>query len=526
MQNSPLAPQVGETPQQSEHLLGWVCEYGVLALILGILGWFSLRFYRIYGQQFFALTADDVHRTLLALNVLKGDWIPSGMWPPLSFWIDALAIKILPNYFRTPALVNSVFATCALLFYYGTVREFGSSRLGAYLSMILIANAPIFFWLRVSALADPIFQAGVFLALWGILRWISTHSWSSFFAASAGLALANGIRVEGWVISGFWGLTVLLYLLRTWRTQRLTAYDLGRYLVGFTMVGFFPVFWMAYQTITYGDPFFYVSGTREYVMTFGVQPLSTRLTVYPKILLFKISPWALLFSVPGLVLGWHKHRKATAWLAGVWLALLAAIEYGAVRYVIASAFRDRQMFFVFMLCTIPLGLLLGHCLSEQRLWARLVGVAIFITILVPLVSAQTPPPDGLSPHIRQVGMCLQRMWDNGSLQPEDRVMIELVLWDYLLTPVLSGHPDNILLDRRVAFEFGPSGSAQFAADNPSAFDMDPNALAQYLQMNDARAVVIRQTSDHGQVSVPMVPVLENDVYVIYLQSDRPNPHCQ
>lgn len=526
MQNRPSTPQIESPAQQPERLRDRAFEYGVLALILAILGWFSLRFYRTYGHQFFALTADDVHRTLLALNVLKGNWIPSGVWPPLSFWINALAIKILPNFLRTPALVNSVFATCTLLFYYGTVREFGSSKLGAYLSVILIANAPIFFWLRVSALADPIFQAGVFLALWGILRWISTHSWGSFFTASAGLALANGIRVEGWVISGFWGLTVFLHLLRTWRTQPVTASDVARYLVGFIMVGFFPVFWMAYQTITYGDPFLYVSGTREYVMTFGAQPLSTRLTVYPKILLFKISPWALLFSVPGLVLGWQKHRKTTAWLAGACLALLAAIEYGAVRYVIASAFRDRQMFFVFMLCTMPLGLLLGHCLSEQKLWTRLVGVAIFITILVPLVSAQTPPHDGLSPHIRQVGLCLQRMWDNKSLQPEDRVMIELVLWDYLLTPVLSSHPDNILLDRRVAFEFGPSGSAEFAADNPSAFDMDPSALARYLQMNDVRAVVIRHTSDRGQVSASMVPVLQNNVYVIYLQSDRPNPHCQ
>ena len=78
-------------------MLGRAFEYGMLALILAILGWFSLRFYRIYGQQFFALTADDVHRTLLALNVLKGDWIPSGVWPPLSFWINALAIKILPD---------------------------------------------------------------------------------------------------------------------------------------------------------------------------------------------------------------------------------------------------------------------------------------------------------------------------------------------------------------------------------------------------------------------------------------------
>jgi len=222
-----------QTSRQSRRSSGWVFEYGVLVFIVIILGWFSLRFYHIYGQQFFALTADDVNRTLLARDVLKGNWIPSVLWPPLSFWINALAIKIFSNYFLTPALVNSFFATCTLLFYYGTVREFGSSKWGAYLSVILVANIPIFFWLRVSALADPIFQAGVFFALWGILRWLKTHSWASFAVASTGLVLANGIRVEGWVISGFWGLTVLLYLVHTWNTQRPTSHDVVRYLLGF-----------------------------------------------------------------------------------------------------------------------------------------------------------------------------------------------------------------------------------------------------------------------------------------------------
>jgi hypothetical protein len=517
----------GKALRRSGHSSGWVFEYGVLVFIVVILGWLSLRFYQVYGQSFFALTADDVHRTLLARNVLKGDWIPSALWPPLSFWINALAIKVFPNYFRAPVLVNSVFATCTLLFYYGTVREFGSSKLGAYLSVVLIANVPIFFWLRVSALADPIFQAGAFLALWGILRWLKTQSWVSFVAASTGLALANGIRVEGWVISGFWGLTVLLHLIYTWNTQRPTARDMVRYLVGFLVVGFFPVFWITYQAIEYGDPFYYISCTREYVMTYGIQSLTARLTVYPEILLFRISPWALLFAVPGLVLGWRTHRKVTSWLVCMCLTLLAVIEYGAVRYVIASAFRARQMFFVFMLCMVPLGLLLGRCLSEPELWRKMIGVGVFISILVPLVTAQTPPPDGTLSHVRQVGMCLQRIWDT-SLQPGDKMMTELVLWDYLIIPFLSGDPDNVLLDRRVEYEFKAEspGSPQFAADNPSVFDMDPDALARHLEANQVRVVVIRRVSDHGQLLASMVPVFGNDVYTIYLQSDRPNPHCR
>ena len=513
-----------QTLDRSRYSSSRMSEYGVLVFIVVILGWLSVRFYHIYGQQFFALTADDVSRTLLAREVLKGKWIPHPLWPPLSFWINALAIKVFPNYFRTPALVNSVFATCTLLFYYGAVREFGGSKLGAYLSEILIANVPIFFCLCVSALADPIFQAGVFLALWGILRWLKTHSWSSFFVASTGLALANGIRVEGWVISGFWGLTVLLHLIHSWITQRPEFRDMVRYLAGVLIVGSFPVFWMMYQIIEYGDLFFYVTATREYVMTYGAQPLSTRLMVYPRILLFEISPLALLFAIPGLVLGWRTHRKLTGWLACACLVILAAVEYGAVRYVIASAFRARQMLFVFMLCIMPLGLLLGRCLSEPELWRKMVGIAVFISILTPLVKAQTPPPDGIPSHIRQVGSCLQRIWDT-SLQPGERMMTELVLWDYLIVPFLSGNPDNVLLDRRVEYEF-KAGSPQFPADNPSVFDLDPDTLAQYLETNRIRAIAVRHTSDHGQLPVSMVPVFDNDVYTIYLQSGRPSPACQ
>jgi hypothetical protein len=281
---------------------------------------------------------------------------------------------------------------------------------------------------------------------------------------------------------------------------------------------------MTYQTFEFGDPFFYVSFTREYVMTYGIQSLSTRLMVYPKVLLFKISPWALLVAVPGWVLGRQAHRKVTNWLAGVCLALLAAVEYGAARYVIASAFRERQMFFVFMLCTVPLGLLLGRCLSEPELWKKMIGVAVFVAILTPLVTTQTPPPDGISLPARQVGACLQRIRDV-SLQPGDKVMTELVLWDYLIIPFLSGNPDSMLLDRRAEYEFS-AGSPQFAVDNPSVFDMDPSPLAQYLETSQIRAVVLRHTSDHGQLPASMVPVFENDVYTIYLQSDRPNPHCR
>jgi hypothetical protein len=411
-----------------------------------------------------------------------------------------------------------------LFFYYGTVREHGGSKLGAYLSVILIANVPIFFWLRVSALADPIFHTGVLLALWGILRWLKTHSWGSFAVASTGLALANGIRVEGWVMSGFWGLTVLLHLISAWNTQRPTSRDMFRYLVGFLIAGFLPVFWITYQAAKYGDPFFYVNFTRRYVMTYGFQPLSTRLTVYPKILLLEISPLALLFTVPGLLLGWQRRRKVTGWLVGVCLTLLAAVEYGAVRYVIASAFRERQMFFVFMLCTVPLGLLLGRLLSAAELWKKLVGVAVFIAILIPLVAAQTPSPDGLPRSVREVGACLQRIWDK-SLQPNEKVMTELVLWDYLTIPFLSGNPDHVLLDRRAEVGFN-AGSPQFAADNPSVFDMDLDALAQYLETNQIRAVAIRHTTDHGQLPTSMAPVFENDIYTIYLQSNRPSPHCQ
>jgi len=105
------------------------------------------------------------------------------------------------------------------------------------------------------------------------------------------------------------------------------------------------------------------------------------------------------------------------------------------------------------------------------------------------------------------------------------MMTELVLWDYLIIPFLSGNPDSVLLDRKAEYEFN-AGSPQFAADNVSVFDMDSDALAQYLEANQIHAVVIRHISDRGQLPASMMSVFENEVYTIYLQPDRPSPHCQ
>jgi hypothetical protein len=83
---------------------------GNLPLVFTIAAFPTLVFAwrRSLDTIFFAISADDLHRTLYAWEVTQGRLIPSDLWPPLQFWIEALALVLYPRILCVPYLVNTI----------------------------------------------------------------------------------------------------------------------------------------------------------------------------------------------------------------------------------------------------------------------------------------------------------------------------------------------------------------------------------------------------------------------------------
>src|SRR4051812_34237416 len=91
---------------------------------------------RSLNTSFFAVSGDDFQRTFYAWQVTQGRLVPSDLWPPLQFWIEALAMLVYPHTLVVPMLVNLAASTGALAALLLLGRALGLGRAGALLQLV------------------------------------------------------------------------------------------------------------------------------------------------------------------------------------------------------------------------------------------------------------------------------------------------------------------------------------------------------------------------------------------------------
>jgi len=190
---------------------------------------------------FFALSADDFGRTFCAWQVTQGNPLPSDLWPPLQFWIEAVALRLYPTLLSVPYLVNLAASTVALLCLALLAREMGLRGTGLALTVILAATMPWFIWLSVSGLAEPLFILFLALAYLGIVRWYKSAGELGLWMAALGLLAAAMLRFESWGHSAVFSLGVM------WRWWHIRGRRPHKWLLAALIPWISPAAWLIFR---------------------------------------------------------------------------------------------------------------------------------------------------------------------------------------------------------------------------------------------------------------------------------------
>jgi 4-amino-4-deoxy-L-arabinose transferase-like glycosyltransferase len=430
---------------------------------------------------FFAITADDFHRTLYAWQVAEGKLVPSDLWPPLQFWVEALVLRVYPHILSVPYLVNLAASTGALVGLACLGRELGLGGAARLLTVALAATTPWFIWLSLSGLGEPLFIFCIVLAYFGVVRWRATDSELGLWIASLGLLAAGMVRFDGWGHSIAFSLAVVWLW---WRDRRQNSI---RSLIAAFLPWLFPISWLVSQYVQHGNPFWFSEVTREYwLAVHGALPLGTRLAWQPRDL------WVVGgITIPIGLLGiWvARRRRGVFVLSLMWLGSFALLMLSTLNHTITQADPTRLVVIHALLLTPFVALLLQKASTQRKVVAA--GIVVLVAALFVARLAILPTyPKGLPRDAEEVGRCINQLRAEQQIQPGEHIMIEVIFWDYVVLHVLSGDPGAVVYDR--APELVLKANGEHALDdiaNPSVLASSADQLQTQLARQRVRLVI-------------------------------------
>jgi hypothetical protein len=471
-------------------------QAGNLAILLVLLAFPVLLYLwrRSLNTPFFALSGDDFHRTLYAWEATQGRWLPSDLWPPLQFWLEALVLQVYPNLLAVPALINICAATGALACLALLARTLTLDRRFTLVALLLAASIPWFVWLSLSGLPEPLFFCGVLLGFLGVARWRQHGQERWLWLAAAGLLAAGMVRFDAW------GDSVVFTLAVAWLCWRSARPRPWRWLAAAALPWLFPLFWLGYQYSLHGSPFYFLSVTRNYFLAiYGAWPtLTERLLWQPRDLLMIGGPIVPL----GFAGVWLARRQpAVGLLALMWLASLGLLIQTTLSYTITNNNPVRLIIIHVVLLT-PFAVLALQRLATYG-WTPSIVVLVLTAVLVAGRVAAIPAyPNALADDVRDVGSHIGELRSQGLLQPGDSILVEVRFWEYLLIQLLSGDPAAAIFDRRPQMVIRDGQRLLDDVANPSLLASPPEQLRAALDQRSIR-IVVTYTDRATQNMVPI-----------------------
>lgn len=430
---------------------------------------------------FFALSADDLQRTLHAWEVTQGQIIPSDLWPPLQFWLEAVVLTIYPNLLVAPLVVNVTASMGALISLLLLGYTLGLRNSALFIQFLLIVSLPWYLWLSLSGLAEPIFFFCITLAYLGIAQWlIRDRQWGVWIAAISLLA-AGMIRFDSWGYSAVFSVALCWYWWRAPRPQPHT------WLIAAGVPWIFPAFWMGYHYTKYGDPFYFSAIVRDYILsTQEIAPLTSRLLLQPQDL------WAVAgVTLPiGLIGLWFlRHKKSVILLTLMALGAFAMLMISTLTHATASH-NTARLIVIYALFLTPCAAFALHRLGvHNRLYASVV-VGLLLVIGVPRLMQVPNYPNGISNDTAEVSKHIAMLRATDQIQSDNYIMVEVVFWDYILLRTLTNTPDSIIFDREPDLVVTPD--RRYTLDdvaNPSLLHTPAPQLYDQLKQQDVHVVV-------------------------------------
>jgi len=474
--NQALASKYIHSDQQRDRLGALLLAAAVMAVPIAFWLW-----RRSLDTSFFAVSGDDFQRTFYAWQVTQGWLVPSDLWPPLQFWIEALAMLVYPHTLVVPMLVNLAASTGALAALLLLGRALGIGRAAALLQLVLIATLPWFVWLSLSALAEPLFFCGIVLAYLGVARWRAAGRERWLWLAAIGLLAAGMLRFDGW------GHSLVFSLGVGWLCWRAPRPRPWRWLAAAALPWLCPLIWLAYQYVGYGNLFHFSKVTQNYyLVTFGRLPLAQRLLWQPSDL-WAVAGMTLPLALIGLWL--IRQRPGVVLLTLMWLASFALLIQSTWSHTITQNNPQRLVVIHALLLTPGVALALQALFRRGILGAAL-ALALSLALIAPRISAIPSYPNGLANDSMLVGRHLTSLREQATLQPGDKVMIEVLFWDYVILRILADDPGAVVYDRPPILVLKPGGEHTLDDQkNPSLLALPPEQLRAELKRRGVRVVV-------------------------------------
>jgi hypothetical protein len=430
---------------------------------------------------FFAVSADDFHRTLYAWEVTQGHWLPSDLWPPLQFWLEASVLQVYPHLLAVPYLVNLVAATGTLVCLMLLGRALGLDRLGAALQLIAAATLSWFIWLSLSGLAEPIYFLCIALTYLGCARWRASGGEAWLWVAAFGLLLAGMVRFDGW------GHGLVFSLVVAWLWWRAPAPRPHLRLVAAAIPWVFPIAWLLYQYATHGKPFYFSDMTRGYFLaTHGPAALSERLLWQVRDL-WHVAGITIPVSLIGLWL--MRRRPGVVMLTLMWLGSFALLVQSTLNYTITMNNPVRLVVVHALLLSPGVGLAFQQ-LARRGWGAALAVAALLAAVVLPRVGELPNYPNGLAPDVMAVGQQIDRLRSEGRLRADEHIVVEVIFWDYIPLHVITNDPAAVEYDRAPTLVLKPNGEHTLDDQkNPSLLALPPAALRAELERRNVRLLV-------------------------------------
>lgn len=308
----------------------------------------------------------------------KPHLISTAVWPPLHFYIMSFFLWILPFDVLTPKLLHIAFAVgTAIPMYYFIKNEFNEK--GAFWATLFYQLSPIVFRNSFHALAETPFVFFVACTLYFISELFKQKEQTkNAIWAGILLTIACGIRYEGWVFIGFFGII-------TWiRSGFKNAFIFGV----FSMI--FPLYWMIGNYMAEGDPLYSINAANYWnTVMEGVNEQVSDLDKRMRIIFFPFSvflfltPLLSIISVITLIYAIVKNRVK-------WKHLLWSIPFLGIMLMYIQKTHDGSLLMHHRYSAIPLLFLtpyLSYYFSDKiklgNIFKNIVATLI-IVIAIPL----------------------------------------------------------------------------------------------------------------------------------------------
>ncbi len=287
----------------------------ILILIIGIIRILLFPFSQI-------IDADAVTRTFLTQEWMEHPhWIMSGIWLPLHYYINALALWIWNDPSLTPSILNSLLALFMIFPFYKLVnREF--SKEGALMITAIFALSPILFRNQFMGLSETPYLLLVH-AMNCLSIGLRANKNSAIVMAGLLLTLAAGIRYEAWLI-----ILITTFYLFIKHFKKAILFGL--------LAGIFPLLWLLTNYISTGSPFTSLEGNHHWTLEVmnnnahvDTETYLRRIWFFPFSLMIAIGPIATVDAVRN------------------WVARITTPRFKDVRYLFAILFIFFLIFFIY-----------------------------------------------------------------------------------------------------------------------------------------------------------------------------------